>query len=198
MATTRLFVAAVLAAVAAPLLAQEASAPAAGPAAETIAEAPDAEASSETGTVSATIALEAFKPVLDEEGQPVLDDNAEPEFAFQPVAENAALLPGDEFRYIVTLDNSGPDVEAMAIALDIPAASRLLPETVTASVDAAFELGSTSDAELREPLFVEVDGVSIPNPSWTEAPERFDQLLANIERIASGETATVTYHLVVQ
>jgi len=189
MSTTRLLALIALAALAAPAAAQDASDPA--------VEIPEAAAEA-PAAVEARLTVEVLKPELDEAGQPVLDANGQPVLAFQPVTEGAALLPGDEFRYHVVLDNSGAEVEAMQVALDLPAGARLLPESVEASGEASFELGATAEPALREPLFVEVSGTSVPNLLWIEAPERFDQLHVQIERIASGATATVTYHLVVR
>lgn len=188
-----------LVALASAALAQDAGVPASG--ADLPIEGGETTASddaSNAGDVAATLALQALKPVLDEDGQPVLDETGEPLEEFQPVAEGTALLPGDEIRYLVALDNEGAAVEELALALDLPAEASLLPETVTASVEAAFDLGSSADPALREPLFVEIEGTSVPNPAWAEAPERFDQLLATIERLAAGEAATVTYDLVVR
>ncbi|TNC52362.1 hypothetical protein FHG66_02135 [Rubellimicrobium rubrum] len=185
MTSMRLLATALAALMAFPLHAQDAApAPAAPPAA--------------TEGVQAGLRIEVLKPTLDESGQPVLDASGQPVLGFQPVAYDLSLLPGDEFRYIAELVNDGPDAEAIEIGLDVPSASRLLPETVVASTDAVFELGSTTDATLRLPLFVEVDGASVPNPEWAATPERFDRLYARIQRIPSEQTATVTYHLVVR
>lgn len=187
------------AALASAAFAQDAQAPDAG--AEPSIEGSGAmvsETESNAGDVVATLALQALKPVLGEDGQPVLDEAGEPLEEFQPVAEGAALLPGDEIRYVVTLSNEGSGVEDLALALDLPAEASLLPETVTASVEVGLELGSSAEPALREPLFVEIEGTSVPNPAWAEAPERFDLLHTTIERLAAGEAATVTYDLVVR
>lgn len=187
-----------LAVLASATAAQEAEAPASGSDPVEGVEATAFEERSKVGEVAATLALEALKPELDAAGQPVLGEDGQPVLSFQPVADGMALLPSDEFRYVVTVANAGSEVEAMELALDLPIEARLLPETVAASAEASFELGSNADPASRKPLFVEIDGLSVPNPAWVAAPEAFDQLLVTIERIASGETATVTYHLVVR
>jgi len=198
MSTSRLLALIALTALAAPVAAQDSADPAVATSEAATPEAATPEAAaSAPAAVAAALTVEVLKPELDEAGQPVLDASGQPVLAFQPV-EGAALLPGDEFRYHVVLDNQGPEVEAMEVALDLPAGARLLPESVTASGEAGFELGAAADPALREPLFVEMGGARVPNPLWVEAPERFDQLRVEIERIASGATATVTYHLVVR
>ncbi len=186
MTCMRLLAAARCAMLAFPAFAQEAAAP----------QVPAG--ASASPSVTAALSLEALKPVLDENGQPLLDAEGQPTLEFQPVTDGVALLPGDEFRYIATLQNDGAEVQALEVGLDLPQASRLMPETVAASDEATFELGSTADAALREPLLVEIDGASVPNPAWVQAPERFDRLFARIDQIPSGQAARVTYHLVVR
>lgn len=159
---------------------------------------PAADAPAAAGAVTASVAVEALRPVLDADGQPELDAGGAPVLGFQPLADGAALLPGDTIRYVVALRNAGADVEALTAALDIPAAARLLAGTVAASVPATFELGSAADAAAAEPLFVEIDGARVENPRLAAAPAPFDQLRTTIGRLPGGATATVTYHLVVR
>lgn len=148
--------------------------------------------------VTALLVAEVLAPELDEMGQPRLDAAGQPVRAFQTIDDTSSLLPGDEFRYLVTVTSSGPEVEALALNLDLPAAGRLLPQTVTSSANSSFEVGSSVDAGLREPLFVDESGVEVLNPDWVAAPDRFDQLFVTFDRIAPGASATVTYHLVVR
>lgn len=188
MPTARHIACLILASLATPTLAQEAADPAAELSQDQVSD----------GEVLADLALWALKPVLEESGQPLLDAQGEPVEDFQPVTEGAALLPGDQIRYVLTLSNEGADADDLALALDLPAEGLLLPESVTSSVEANFELGSSADTELRVPLLIQQDGTTIPNPTWATAPDGFDHLHATINRLAANEAATVTYDLVVR
>jgi hypothetical protein len=145
--------------------------------------------------ITAQIDASVVREQVDADGFPVLDADGNAVIVYEPVTDTP-VIPGDQVRYMVTMENLGPDVTNFSVAFDIPAQGLLIPETIASDWDATFYVGTTDLPEVRTEIFEQGQDLSA---GYLEIPDgEIAKIHASIPTLAAGEAGVISYNMMIR
>jgi len=146
--------------------------------------------------VTADLQITVKRPLLDENGVETVDQDGNPVHEYVALTETQ-VLPGDELKYRINIDNGGKTAENLAFMLNVPEGIEVIGETISSTVEATFMASPRNDAEKTIEIFADPDTRQV-SEDFDETAAEVGALHIAIDKLDDGASAVVIYHATVK